>query len=318
MRQTILLTALVLALTLAACSPARSEAPESAGSSQPDAVESSLPESSGGPESSSEPLPPEPDSGPAGEESQEPRTLPDWIDEAFYPAANDWGWEKQTSDWLLERYGDLVISDRYFILSAGDGTLSGWVQLAPGETVPETVPAEEFYRNQERLEQFRENCQAGNPDQLVLLSRGGVLLYGLQVCTFDGETLWVESLWRSGADRLASGGLAEAEIVEGDGWWQIRRTEGGTGILIPTRTLARSVPDRESMLRQAEEAGCLIEEEPADRNGIPCTHYFLWNEQRNVLYASVYLAEDGSCWFYGDEVNGATQLALEDSVPFRP
>lgn len=53
--------------------------------------------------------------------------------------------------------------------------------------MPETVPVEELYQNSARLEQFRANCKAGKPDQLVWLSRGDPLLYGLQVYTFDGE-----------------------------------------------------------------------------------------------------------------------------------
>lgn len=68
------------------------------------------------------------------------------------------------------------------------------------------------------------------------------------------------------------------------------------------------------MLRQAEEAGYTVVQEPADRSGIPCTYYQLWNSEKTGMYYSFYAAEDGSCWFYGDEVNGSIRLAV-GSVP---
>lgn len=304
MKPKLLLLTLLLALTLAACAPARSEpesgseasAPSSQAEEQPSEPSSSVQESS-------------------APESQQPRTLPDWADESFYTAVEDWAWGELTSDSLLERYGDLVVSDRYFSLSAEDGTPAGWIQLSPSASIPETVPVEMFYQNSARLEQFRANCKAGKPDQLVWLSRGGPLLYGLQVYTFDGETLWWEYLRPDRTDSLTSVFLTEAELVEGNGWWQIRSADDRKGIFVPEKTLSRWILDLEDTLRQAEEAGYVVEQYPADRNGIPCTYYQLWNSEKTDMYYSFFVAEDGSCWFYSDEVNGSIRLAVEAASP---
>ena len=314
MKPKLLLLTLLLALTLAACTPARSEpesgsevsAPSSQAEEQPSEPTPSEPESS------SEAAAPEESSVP---ESQKPRTLPDWIDESFCPTVEDWAWGELTSDSLLERYGDLVVSDRYFSLSAEDGTPAGWIQLSPSASIPETVPVEMFYQNSARLEQFRENYQAGKPDQLVYLSLGRPLLYGLQVYTFDGETLWWEYLRPDRTDSLTSVFLTEAELVEGNGWWQIRSADDRKGIFVPEKTLSRWILDLEDTLRQAEEAGYVVEQYPADRNGIPCTYYQLWNSEKTDMYYSFFVAEDGSCWFYSDEVNGNTRLAVQTADP---
>ena len=311
MKPKLLLLTLLLALTLAACTPAPSESvSEPSPSSQ--AEEQPYEPTPSEPESSSEAAAPEESSVP---ESQKPRTLPDWIDESFCPTVEDWAWGELTSDSLLERYGDLVVSDRYFSLSAEDGTPAGWIQLSPSASIPETVPVEMFYQNSARLEQFRENYQAGKPDQLVYLSLGRPLLYGLQVYTFDGETLWWEYLRPDRTDSLTSVFLTEAELVEGNGWWRINTVDGVRGILVPEEALTRSVLDLEEVLRQAEEAGYTIVQEPADRSGIPCTYYQLWNSEKTGMYYSFYAAEDGSCWFYGDEVNGSIRLAVEAASP---
>ena len=208
MKPKLLLLTLLLALTLAACAPARSEpesgseasAPSSQAEEQPSEPSSSVQESS---------------SEPAGEESsapesQQPRTLPDWADESFYTAVVDWAGGTRTADSLVERYGDLIVSDRYFRLANEDGSLSGWIELGRDEAVPQTVPVEELYQNSARLEQFRENCKAGKPDQLVWLSRGDPLLYGLQIYTFDGENLWREFLMPERSDLLTSADLSES------------------------------------------------------------------------------------------------------------
>ena len=313
MKPKLLLLTLLLALTLAACAPVRSE-PESGSEAS-------------APSSQAEELPSEPSSSvqessadPAGEESsapesQQPRTLPDWADEAFYTAAEDWAGGTRTADSLVERYGDLIVSDRYFRLANEDGSLSGWIELGRDEAVPETVPVEELYQNSARLEQFRANCKAGKPDQLVWLSRGDPLLYGLQVYTFDGETLWWEYLRPDRTDSLTSVFLTEAELVEGNGWWQIRSADDRKGIFVPEKTLSRWILDLEDTLRQAEEAGYVVEQYPADRNGIPCTYYQLWNSEKTDMYYSFFVAEDGSCWFYSDEVNGNTRLAVQTADP---
>ena len=301
MKPKLLLLTLLLALTLAACTPARSEpesgseasAPSSQAEEQPSEPSSSVQESSADPagEESSAP------------ESQQPRTLPDWAGGT------------RTADSLVERYGDLIVSDRYFRLANEDGSLSGWIELGRDEAVPETVPVEELYQNSARLEQFRANCKAGKPDQLVWLSRGDPLFYGLQIYTFDGETLWREFLMPERSDLLTSADLSESELVEGDGWWQINTVDGVRGILVPEEALTRSVLNLEEVLRQAEEAGYTVVQEPADRSGIPCTYYQLWNSEKTGMYYSFYAAEDGSCWFYGDEVNGSIRLAVEAASP---
>lgn len=149
----------------------------------------------------------------------------------------------------------------------------------------------------------------------MYLSLGRPLLYGLQVYTFDGETLWWEYLRPDRTDSLTSVFLTEAELVEGDGWWQINTVDGVRGILVPEEALTRSVLDLEEVLRQAEEAGYTVVQEPADRSGIPCTYYQLWNSEKTGMYYSFYAAEDGSCWFYGDEVNGSIRLAVEATSP---
>ena len=311
MKPKLLPLTLLLCLTLTACTPAPSESvsepsPSSQAEEQPSEPTPSEPESS------SEAAAPEESSVP---ESQKPRTLPDWIDESFCPTVEDWAWGELTSDSLLERYGDLVVSDRYFSLSAEDGTPAGWIQLSPSASIPETVPVEMFYQNSARLEQFRENYQAGKPDQLVYLSLGRPLLYGLQVYTFDGETLWWEYLRPDRTDSLTSVFLTEAELVEGNGWWQIRSADDRKGIFVPEKTLSRWILDLEDTLRQAEEAGYVVEQYPADRNGIPCTYYQLWNSEKTDMYYSFFVAEDGSCWFYGDEVDGNTRLAVQTADP---
>ena len=231
MNPKLLLLTLLLAQTLTACAPARSEpesgseasAPSSQAEEQPSEPASSVQKSSADPagEESSAP------------ESQQPRTLPDWADESFYTAVVDWAGGTRTADSLVERYGDLIVSDRYFRLGNEDGSLSGWIELGRDGTVPETVPVEEFYQNSARLEQFRANCKAGKPDQLVWLSRGDPLLYGLQVYTFDGETLWREFLMPERSDLLTSADLSESELVEGDGWWQINTVDGVRGDSCP-------------------------------------------------------------------------------------
>lgn len=314
MKPKLLLLTLLLALTLTVCAPARSEPESGSEASAPSSQAEEQPSepSSSGAESHSEPAAPEESSAP---ESQQPRTLPDWADESFYTAVVDWAGGTRTADFLVERYGDLVVSDRYFSLSAEDGTPAGWIQLSPSASIPETVPVEMFYQNSARLEQFRENYQAGKPDQLVYLSLGRPLLYGLQVYTFDGETLWWEYLRPDRTDSLTSVFLTEAELVEGNGWWQINTVDGVRGILVPEEALTRSVLDLEEVLRQAEEAGYTIVQEPADRSGIPCTYYQLWNSEKTGMYYSFYAAEDGSCWFYGDEVDGSIRLAVEAASP---
>ena len=314
MKPKLLLLTLLLALTLAACAPARSEPESGSEASAPSSQAEEQPSepSSSGAESHSEPAAPEESSAP---ESQQPRTLPDWADESFYTAVVDWAGGTRTADFLVERYGDLIVSDRYFRLANEDGSLSGWIELGRDEAVPETVPVEGLYQNSARLEQFRENCKAGKPDQLVWLSRGDPLLYGLQVYTFDGETLWREFLMPERSDLLTSADLSESELVEGDGWWQINTVDGVRGILVPEEALTRSVLDLEEVLRQAEEAGYTIVQEPADRSGIPCTYYQLWNSEKTGMYYSFYAAEEGSCWFYSDEVDGSIRLAVEAASP---
>lgn len=314
MKPKLLLLTLLLALTLAACTPVRSEPESGSEASAPSSQAEEQPSepSSSGAESHSEPAAPEESSAP---ESQQPRTLPDWADESFYTAVVDWAGGTRTADFLVERCGDLIVSDRYFRLANEDGSLSGWIELGRDEAVPETVPVEELYQNSARLEQFRANCKAGKPDQLVYLSLGRPLLYGLQVYTFDGETLWWEYLRPDRTDSLTSVFLTEAELVEGNGWWQINTVDGVRGILVPEEALTRSVLDLEEVLRQAEEAGYTIVQEPADRSGIPCTYYQLWNSEKTGMYYSFYAAEDGSCWFYGDEVNGSIRLAVEAASP---
>lgn len=314
MKPKLLLLTLLLALTLAACTPVRSEPESGSEASAPSSQAEEQPSepSSSGSESHSEPAAPEESSAP---ESQQPRTLPDWADESFYTAVVDWAGGTRTADSLVERYGDLIVSDRYFRLANEDGSLSGWIELGRDEAVPETVPVEELYQNSARLEQFRANCKAGKPDQLVWLSRGDPLLYGLQVYTFDGETLWWEYLRPDRTDSLTSVFLTEAELVEGNGWWQIRSADDRKGIFVPEKTLSRWILDLEDTLRQAEEAGYVVEQYPADRNGIPCTYYQLWNSEKTDMYYSFFVAEDGSCWFYSDEVNGNTRLAVQTADP---
>ena len=95
----------------------------------------------------------------------------------------------------------------------------------------------------------------------------------------------------------------------------INTVEGVRGILVPEEALTRSVLDLEEVLRQAEEAGYTIVQEQADRSGIPCTYYQLWNSEKTGMYYSFYAAEDGSCWFYSDEVDGSIRLAVEAASP---
>lgn len=116
------------------------------------------------------------------------------------------------------------------------------------------------------------------------------------------------------SDLLTSADLSESELVEGDGWWQINTVDGVRGILVPEEA-DRSVLDLEEVLRQAEEAGYTIVQEPADRSGIPCTYYQLWNSEKTGMYYSFYATEDGSCWFYSDEVDGSIRLAVEAASP---
>ena len=311
MKKRFLLLTLLLALALTACASASPE-PESV--SEPPSAPSSQAEELPAEPSEPESAPGEPEESSAPE-VQGPRTLPDWADEAFYSAAADWAWGERTSASMLESYGGLIISNRFFRITIEDGNLSGWVELGRDETVPETVPVEEIYQNSARLEAFRENCRAGRPDQIVWMSRGDPLLYGMNVYTFDGETLSWEYIYPARTDRLVSSFLAEAELVEGDGWWQIRSADGKAGIAVPEETLSRSVLDLEEVFRQAEEAGYIVEQSPIEKNGIPCTGYQLWNSEKTDMYYSFMVAEDGNCWFYGDEVNGSTWLALALPVP---
>ena len=70
------------------------------------------------------------------------------------------------------------------------------------------------------------------------------------------------------------------------------------------------------MLRRAGEAGYAIEKSPSDQNGVPCTHYALWQtRETSPQYISFRAAEDGSCWFYSDEVNDSTRLAVKLAGP---
>ena len=128
MKPKLLLLTLLLALTLAACAPARSEPESGSEASAPSSQAEEQPSepSSSGSESSSEPAAPEESSAP---ESQQPRTLPDWADELFYTAVEDWAGGTRTAGSLVERYGDLIVSDRYFRLANEDGSLSGWIEL---------------------------------------------------------------------------------------------------------------------------------------------------------------------------------------------
>ena len=111
MKPKLLLLTLLLALILAACAPVRSEPESGSEASAPSSQAEEQPSvpSSSGAESHSEPAAPEESSTP---ESQQPRTLPDWADEAFYTAAEDWAGGIRTADSLVERYGDLIVSDR--------------------------------------------------------------------------------------------------------------------------------------------------------------------------------------------------------------
>lgn len=215
----------------------------------------------------------------------------------------------------MERYGDLIVSDRYFRLANEDGSLSGWIELGRDEAVPETVPVEELYQNSARLEQFRANCKAGKPDQLVWLSRAIRFSMGCRSIPLTGKPCGGSFSCLSEATLLTSADLSESELVEGDGWWQINTVDGVRGILVPEEALTRSVLDLEEVLRQAEEAGYTIVQEPADRSGIPCTYYQLWNSEKTGMYYSFYATEDGSCWFYSDEVDGSIRLAVEAASP---
>lgn len=117
------------------------------------------------------------------------------MDAAFEQRLLDWGsGNGGTTEALLEEYGELVYSDRDLGLQLEDGVLGGWICLAPREEIPRTVQLEELYRNSARLEQFRENCQAGRPDQLVWLHEGDPLPFTLDVYTFDGTAILRESI----------------------------------------------------------------------------------------------------------------------------
>lgn len=249
MKPKLLLLTLLLALTLAACAPARSE-PESGS-------EASAPSLPGGGTALCSRLRPDRRAAlnplprrrvpPRRASSPGPsRTGPM---SSFYTAVVDWAGGTRTADSLVERYGDLIVSDRYFRLANEDGSLSGWIELGRDGTVPETVPVEELYQNSAGWNSSRANCKAGKPDQLVWLSRGDPLLYGLQVYTFDGETLWREFLMPERSDLLTSADLSESELVEGDGWWQINTVDGVRGILVPEEALTRSVLDLEEVLQ---------------------------------------------------------------------
>lgn len=294
MKPKLLLLTLLLSLTLTACTPAPSE-PES--SSVPTSP-SQVAEQSSAPESWRSP------------------TTPDWMDAAFEQRLLDWGsGNGGTTEALLEEYGELVYSDRDLGLQLEDGVLGGWICLAPREEIPQTVQLEELYRNSARLEQFRENCQAGRPDQLVWLHEGDPLPFTLDVYTFDGTAILRESInpmW----GQFESGGTVPVEFQAVDQGWQLRSPDGKRDLVVPSGPLTRARLDLEEVLRRAGEAGYTIEQSPSDQNGVPCTHYALWqNEETGPQYISFRAAEDGSCWFYSDEVNDSTRLAVKLAEP---
>lgn len=294
MKHGILPAVLLLALTLTACTPAPTE-----------------PESSSAPTSSSQVA--EQSSAP---ESWRSPTTPDWMDAAFEQRLLDWGsGNGGTTEALLEEYKELVYSDRVLGLQLEDGVLGGWIYLAPREEIPQTVQLEELYRNSARLEQFRENCQAGRPDQLVWLHAGDSLPFTLDVYTFDGTAILRESI-NPMRGQFESGGTVPVEFQAVDQGWQLRSLDEKRDLVVPSGPLTRARLDLEEVLRQAEEAGYTIEQSPSDRNGVPCTYYALWQtRETGTYYISFSVAEDGSCWFYADEVNGSTRLAVELAGP---
>lgn len=101
-----------------------------------------------------------------------------------------------------------------------------------------------------------------------------------------------------------------------DQGWQLRSPDGKRDLVVPSGPLTRARLDLEEVLRRAGEAGYTIEQSPSDQNGVPCTHYALWQtRETSPQYISFRAAEDGSCWFYSDEVNDSTRLAVELAGP---
>ncbi len=122
------------------------------------------------------------------------------------------------------------------------GTPPGW--SSSGKTVRQGGRISWCGCTRARLEQFRENCQAGRPDQLVWLHEGDPLPFTLDVYTFDGTAILRESI-NPMRGQFESGGTVPVEFQAVDQGWQLRSPDGKRDLVVPSGPLTRARLDLE-------------------------------------------------------------------------
>lgn len=190
MKPKLLLLTLLLALTLAVCTPARSEpesgseasAPSSQAEEQPSEPSSSVQESS------SEPAAPEESSA------------PDWAAEGFAEGVTAYrSGELSDEEWqaFLESQPDFVWLRQYDLWPFGykEGHYEfdadwAYLKFSTGEELPERLTPEELWLNQKRLWEFLEHCRTGEADHLLYGSAKNPVVLDITELWFDGEQLW--------------------------------------------------------------------------------------------------------------------------------
>ena len=188
MNPKLLLLTLLLALTLAACAPARSEPESGSEASAPSSQAEEQPSepSSSGQESSSEPAAPEESSA------------PDWAAEEFAEGVTAYrSGELSGEEWqaFLESQPDFVWLRQYDLWPFGykkEGHYefdADWAYLKffSGEELPERLAPEELWSNQERLWEFLEHCRTGKADHLLYGSAKDPVVLNITKLWFDGE-----------------------------------------------------------------------------------------------------------------------------------
>ena len=190
MNPKLLLLTLLLALTLTACAPARSEPESGSEASAPSSQAEEQPSepSSSGLESSSEPAAPEESSAPA------------WAAEGFAEGVTAYRSGKLSGEeWqaFLESQPDFVWLRQYDLWPFGykEGYYEfdadwAYLKFSTGEELPERLTPEELWSNQERLWEFLEHCRTGEADHLLYGSAKNPVVLDITELWFDGEQLW--------------------------------------------------------------------------------------------------------------------------------
>lgn len=319
MNPKLLLLTLLLALTLAACAPARSEpesgseasAPSSQAEEQPSEPSSSVQESS------SEPAAPEESSA------------PDWAAEGFAEGVTAYrSGELSGEEWqaFLESQPDFVWLRQYDLWPFGykEGYYEfdadwAYLKFSTGEELPERLTPEELWSNQERLWEFLEHCRTGEADHLLYGSAKNPAVLDITELRFDGEQLWYRRnpAWSGELPYQTDDGepLSPLTLHETDTAVELLRENGLVLERFPRYGYERCIPTQEEVLALAEDAELIRSDDGPEIHGIPCARWTLVRSGDGTELFTCYPARDGSACFLPNGMDPDAILLLRPASP---